>query len=217
MRIEVLKNIHSANDAVAERNRSMLDEAHVFAVNIMASPGSGKTSLIMRIIASLREKLGIGVIEGDVASSIDAEKIDKLGIPVVQINTGGSCSLGAQMLTPALEKLPLAELDLVMVENVGNLICPAEQDLGQHLKLVIASIPEGDDKPAKYPLMFTVADVVIINKTDIAPYIDFNKDYFIKTVKGINPDVLIFEVSCKTGEGMDALCDWLLKKVRSGK
>lgn len=214
MRIEVLKNITSANDTIAQRNRQMLDAQKVYAVNVMASPGSGKTSLIMQIIEKLRDRLSIAVIEGDVASSIDAEKIDKVGIPVVQINVGGSCSLEAQMLTPALERLPLKDADIVLIENVGNLICPAEFELGEHIKLVVSSTPEGSDKPAKYPLMFTESNVVVINKIDLAPYLDFDTDYFKQTVKGLNPDAVVFEVSCKTGEGIDALCEWLLAQVR---
>jgi len=209
MKIEVLKNITSANDAIAAQNQQILDNHKTLAINLMASPGAGKTSLILQIINRLKNDLKIAVIEGDVASKIDADRISEEGIPVIQINVGASCSLEAQMVTPALNKLPLENTDLLIIENVGNLICPAEFALGEHKKLVIASIPEGDDKPTKYPLMFTEADAVAINKLDLLPYLDFNLAGFRKTVEGLNPKVKIFEVSCKTGAGMDALCSWI--------
>jgi len=162
MKIEVLKDITSANDAIAAQNRQALDKHRILTLNLMSSPGAGKTSLILQTIDRLKNELKLAVIEGDVASKIDADKIDKEGIPVVQINTGASCSLEAQMIGPALDKLPLENIDLLFIENVGNLICPAEFALGEHKKVVISSIPEGDDKPTKYPLMFTEADAVVI-------------------------------------------------------
>ena len=214
MKIEVLKNITSANDAIAAGNKQILDNNKTTALNIMASPGAGKTSFILQTINHLRNNIKIAVIEGDVASKIDADKIDKEGIPVIQINVGGSCSLEAQMITPALEKLPLQNTDLLFIENVGNLICPAEFALGEHKKVVISSIPEGDDKPAKYPLMFTEADVVIINKLDLLPYVEFDLAGFHKAIEGLNPEVKMFEVSCKTGEGIDTWCSWILSETR---
>jgi len=214
MKIEILKNISSANDTIATRNKQVLDKHKVFALNCMSSPGAGKTSLILQTIDRLRNELKLAVIEGDVASKIDADKIDKQGIPVVQINTGAACSLEAQMITPSLDKLPLENIDLLFIENVGNLICPAEFALGEHKKVVISSIPEGDDKPAKYPLMFTEADVVVINKIDLLPHIEFDVASFRKTVEGLNPDVKIFEVSCKTGDGIDAWCSWLSTEAK---
>ena len=217
MKIEVLKDITSANDAIAAQNRQTLDRNKTLAINLMSSPGAGKTSLILQTIARLKKEFKLAVIEGDVASKVDADKIDAQGIPVVQINVGASCSLEAQMITPALDKLPLDNTDLLIIENVGNLICPAEFALGEHRKVVIASTPEGDDKPTKYPLMFTEADAVIINKLDLLPHLEFDMSNFCKTVEGLNPKVKIFEVSCKTGTGLDAWCSWVsaeLKKAR---
>lgn len=214
MKIEVLKNITSANDTIAARNKQVLDRHKVFALNCMSSPGAGKTSLILQTIDRLRNELKLAVIEGDVASKIDADKIDEQGIPVVQINTGAACSLEAQMITPSLDKLPLENIDLLFIENVGNLICPAEFALGEHKKVVISSIPEGDDKPTKYPLMFSEADVVVINKIDLLPHIDFDVASFRKAVEGLNPDVKIFVVSCKTGDGIDAWCSWVSTEAK---
>ena len=218
MKIEVLKNITSANDAIAAENRKFIDKNEVLTINIMASPGAGKTSLILKTIDCLRTKLKLAVIEGDVASKIDADKMDEQGIPVVQINVGGNCSLEAHMIRPALEKLPLKNIDVLFIENVGNLICPAEFALGEHKKVVVSSTPEGDDKPVKYPLMFTEADVVIINKIDLTPYLEFDTASFLKAVKGLNPKVEVFQVSCKTGEGIQDWCDWLsLEAKKTGR
>ena len=213
-RVEVLKSVTSANDAIAAQNRQILDKNRILAINLMSSPGAGKTSLILKTIEGLRNELKLAVIEGDVASKIDADKIDKQGIPVVQINTGGSCSLEAQMITPALDKLPLENMDLLFIENVGNLICPAEFALGEHKKVVISSIPEGDDKPMKYPLIFTEADALVINKVDVLPHFEFDLARFRKAVKGLNPKVKVFEVSCKTGAGIDAWCGWILTEAK---
>ena len=217
MKIEVLKNITSANDAVAARNRQILDNYKVLTLNVMSSPGAGKTSLILQTIGRLKNELRLAVVEGDVASKIDADRIDKEGIPVVQINIGASCSLEAHMITPALDKLPLQNIDLLFIENVGNLICPAEFALGEHKKVVISSIPEGDDKPAKYPLMFTEADAVIINKLDLLPYVEFDLAGFRRTIEGLNPKVKMFEVSCKTGDGIDAWCSWVSTETKSSQ
>jgi hydrogenase nickel incorporation protein HypB len=213
-RVEVLKSVTSANDAIAAQNRQILDRNSILAINLMSSPGAGKTSLILKTIEGLRSELKLAVIEGDVASKIDADKIDKQGIPVVQINTGGGCSLEAHMITSALDKLPLENMDLLFIENVGNLICPAEFALGEHKKVVISSIPEGDDKPMKYPLMFTEADALVINKVDVLPHFEFDLARFRKAVKGLNPKVKVFEVSCKTGIGIDAWCGWILTEAK---
>lgn len=212
-RIPIVENILSANDRIAQRNRAMLDELGVFGINIMASPGAGKTSFILKMLEALNGRLKFGVIEGDLASSIDAEKAMAAGLPAVQINTGGECHLDAVMLADALPALPLKELDLVMVENVGNLVCPANFQIGTHLNVLIASIPEGDDKPYKYPGMYRGMQVLIINKIDLLPYVPFNMDYFKKGVEVLNPGVEVFPVSCKTGENMDAWVDWLVKKI----
>lgn len=213
-RIPVVENILSANDRIAQRNRAMLDELGVFGINIMASPGAGKTSFILKMLEALKGRLKFGVIEGDLASSIDAEKAIAAGLPAVQINTGGECHLDAVMLADALPALPLQQLDLVMVENVGNLVCPANFQIGTHLNVLIASIPEGDDKPYKYPGMYRGMQVLIINKIDLLPYVPFNMDYFRKGVEALNPGVEVFPVSCKTGENMDAWVDWLVKRVK---
>lgn len=212
-RIPIVENILSANDRIAQRNRAMLDELGVFGINIMASPGAGKTSFILKMLEALNGRLKFGVVEGDLASSIDAEKAMAAGLPAVQINTGGECHLDAVMLADALPALPLKDLDLVMVENVGNLVCPANFQIGTHLNVLIASIPEGDDKPYKYPGMYRGMQVLIINKIDLLPYVPFNMDYFKKGVEVLNPGVEIFPVSCKTGENMDAWVDWLVKKI----
>ena len=214
MEIKVLKDILGANEQLAAKNRELLDKNKVFAVNVMASPGAGKTSVVLQTIKALKGKVKIGVIEGDIASSIDAETVAKEGVPVVQINTGGECHLEAIQIQNALNNLPLADIDLLLIENVGNLVCPAEFSLGEHLKILIASVPEGDDKPFKYPLMFNTVDALVLNKIDLLPYVKFNVDSFIKTVKNINAKVEIFKVSCTTGEGVQAWAKWLTAKMK---
>ncbi len=214
-RIPVVENILSANDRIARRNREMLDQFGVYAINIMASPGAGKTSFILKTLETLNGRLKLGVIEGDLASSIDAEKAMAAGLPAVQINTGGECHLDAVMLAEALPALPLKDLDLVVVENVGNLICPANFQIGTHLNVLIASIPEGDDKPYKYPGMYRDVQVLIINKIDLLPYVPFNMDYFKKGVEILNPGVAVFPVSCKTGENMNTWVEWIVNTVTS--
>src|SRR5512134_1118134 len=215
-RIPVVENILSANYRMAERNRALLDGSSTYSINIMASPGAGKTSLILKTLESLNGRLKLGVVEGDLATSIDAEKAAAAGLPAVQINTGGECHLDAAMLAEALPALPLSDIDLVLVENVGNLVCPANFQIGTHLNVLIASIPEGDDKPYKYPGMYRGVQVLIINKIDLLPYVPFNMDYFKKGVEVLNPGVEVFPVSCKTGENMDAWVDWLVHKIKPG-
>ncbi len=217
MKIEVLKAISSANDAIAADNHKLLQKHKVVAINIMSSPGSGKTSLILHTIEGLKNKYNVAVIEGDIASSLDAEKIDKKGIEVMQINTGGNCSLEAHMINSALHRLKLKTMDLLIIENVGNLICPAENELGEHKKIVISSLPEGDDKPYKYPLIFSKVDAVLLNKMDLAPYLDFNVKNFRSGVKGLNPGVEIFEISCKTGKGIGVWIKWLEAQLQAAK
>src|SRR5689334_20761101 len=216
-RIPVVENILSANDRIADRNREMLDQLGVYAINIIASPGAGKTSFILKMLEVLNGRLKLGVIEGDLATSIDAEKAIAAGLPAVQINTGGECHLDAVMLADALPALPLNDLDLVMVENVGNLVCPANFQIGTHLNVLIASIPEGDDKPYKYPGMYRGVQVLIINKIDLLPYVPFNMDYFRKGVEILNPGVVTFAVSSKTGEGMQEWTEWLVTQVKNIK
>jgi len=213
MEIKVLKDILNANEQIAERNRQLLDSQGVFAVNLMSSPGAGKTSLILETIKRLKGKTRIGVIEGDVSSSLDAETIGKEGVPVIQINTGGGCHLDANMLSNALDNVPLQDIELLLIENVGNLICPAEFALGEHKKVLVSSIPEGDDKPFKYPLMFHKADAVLINKTDLLPYLKFDIQAFSQAVKGINEKVEIFQISCATGQGIQEWVSWLLTQM----
>ena len=183
----------------------------------MSSPGAGKTSLILSTINHLKDKIKIAVIEGDVASSVDAEKVEALGIPVVQINTAGGCHLDANMVESALNSLPLEETDLLFIENVGNLICPNAFSLGEDRRIMISSMPEGDDKPQKYPAMFADTDVILLNKTDLQPYLDFSFDAFKIAVTGLNADVVIFLVSCKTGDGMAEWYSWLESEVMKKK
>ena len=216
-RVPVVEKILSANDRMAEKNRETLNQAGLYSINIMASPGAGKTSLILKTLDSLNGQLRLGMIDGDLASSIDADKAAAAGLPAVQINTGGECHLDAAMLSDALTSLPLNELDLVLVENVGNLVCPANFQIGTHLNVLIASIPEGDDKPYKYPGMYRDVQVLIINKIDLLPYVPFDMDYFKRGVEVLNPGVVTFPVSCKTGEGMSDWANWLVKQVKEKK
>jgi hydrogenase nickel incorporation protein HypB len=211
--LTVKENVLEANTERAETNRKLLDHHHVLMLNIMSSSGSGKTSLIMQTVARLKGKYRIAVIEGSVAASIDADKIAQQSIPAFQINTGGGCHLDAQMIKATLDTLDLDRLDLIMIENVGNLVCTADFDLGAHQNVVILSIPEGDDKPRKYPVMFVEADVVLVNKIDVLPYFDFRLDTFPGIIKGLNPSAGVFAVSVKTGEGMDRWFSWIEDKL----
>jgi len=209
MEIKVLKDILGANDQIAEENQQLLNNKKVFAVNIMSSPGAGKTSLILQTIKGLGNRVKIGVIEGDVSSSIDAERISKEGVPVLQINTGGECHLDANMINRALKNMALDDIDLLFIENVGNLICTAEFKLGIHKNVVISSTAEGDDKPLKYPLMFTVADVVVVNKIDLLPYVSFGVQAYTGALKGLNDRIEILTVSGTTGQGIESWLSWL--------
>ena len=214
-RIKIVEKILNANDRLANANRQKFDDAGVYAINLMASPGAGKTSFIIKTIEGLMaDKVQIGVIEGDTAPvTIDSDKINAAGMPAIQINTGGECHLDAVMLENAIDQMDLSPLDLVIVENVGNLICPAAFELGTHSKVLVASIPEGDDKPYKYPNIYRGLDVLIINKTDLLPYIDFDMDYFRQGVEMLNPGLTTFAVSCKTGEGIDPWLEWLKARI----
>ena len=212
--ISVVEKILSANDRLAQENRTRIDSAGVFSINIMASPGAGKTSLIEQTVRALQGKLRIGMINGDIATSLDADRAAAAGAQAVQINTGGECHLDAIMLQEALLRMDLSTIDLLIVENVGNLICPASFMLGTHKNVLIASIPEGDDKPYKYPGMYRGADAVVINKIDLLPYVSFRMDYFQKGIEVLNPGVVQFQLSCRTGEGLDAWRDWLISQVK---
>lgn len=213
MEIKIMKNIMEANDKLADENRALFRERKITAVNVMASPGSGKTSVILQIIKAFGAEIGVGVIEGDIASNIDAETIDKLGIPVCQINTGGGCHLDANMIKAAVQDMKLKTPSFLLIENVGNLVCPSTFDLGEAFKLVIASVPEGHDKPFKYTSMFMAADVIVLNKKDLMPYIDFDRDSFYKGVRAVNQNAPVFEISCRTGEGVQDFLKWLRAKA----
>jgi hydrogenase nickel incorporation protein HypB len=208
-RVPVVERILSANDQVAAENRARLEAAGITAVNIMASPGAGKTTLLLATIAALRGRRRIGVIEGDVASQIDANAIAAVGVPVVQINTGGGCHLEAGMVRQALDALPLEQIDLLFIENVGNLICPVGFDLGQSRHVGLLSVPEGHDKPYKYPAIFEAVDAVLVTKIDLLPYLDFDLPAFQQLVRGLNPRASILPLSARTGEGMPAWIAWL--------
>ncbi len=215
MNLPIVKQILSANDLVARENRATFDELGVFVVNVMASPGAGKTSVILATAERLPRQVRLGVIEGDLASSLDADKVAACGIPVTQINTGGGCHLDAPMIRTATAQLPVRDLDLLLIENVGNLVCPADFALGANLALVIASAPEGHDKPYKYPGIFAQADAILLNKSDLLAVFDFDFDFFQRGIAMVNPDAPIFPVSCKTGAGLDAWLAWLLEKQKA--
>jgi hydrogenase nickel incorporation protein HypB len=217
-RVPIIEKIMDANDQLSITIQKQLDEAGVLGINIMASPGAGKTSVILATIKALAPEIKFGVIEGDTAPvTIDADKIMALGMPAVQINTGGDCHLDAVMMSQGLAQLDLSELDLVIVENVGNLICPAAFNLGTHLNVLIASVPEGDDKPYKYTNIYRGLDVLIINKTDLLPYIDFRMDYFKQGVELLNPGLVTFPLSATQGDGLNAWVAWLKTKILEQK
>lgn len=213
-RIPVVEKILSANDRLAEENRLRLDAGGIYAINLMASPGAGKTSLIEQTLPRLADRLRVAVVDGDIATSIDADRAAAAGaVAAVQINTGGECHLDAVMLQQALNKLDFTLFDLLIVENVGNLVCPASFQLGTHQSVLIASVPEGDDKPYKYPGMYRGVNALVINKIDLLPYIPFKMDYFQRGVEALNPGLITFPLSCKTGEGIDTWVDWVVGQV----
>jgi hydrogenase nickel incorporation protein HypB len=214
MKVKVVTKILEANERIALENRRLFDAAGVYVINLMSGPGAGKTSVLERTLLQ-STGLRIGVIEGDIAGSDDAERVEKLGAPVVQINTGGACHLDANMIYEVLHDLPLQDLDLLVIENVGNLVCPAEFRVGEDIKVMVLSIAEGHDKPLKYPLMFQESSALILNKIDLAPYLDVDIHKIRKDALSLNPDLKIFEVSCRTGEGISAWTDWLRSKALS--
>lgn len=215
MKVRVVQNVLDANDRIANGNRALFDEKNLYVMNLMSSPGAGKTSLVERTILALRDRVRIAVIEGDIQDTFDADRVAALGIPAVQINTGGGCHLDGNMVREALADLNLDETDLLIVENVGNLVCPAEFRIGENDKVMILSVPEGADKPAKYPLMFQEASVLLINKIDLLPYVDFDLAKARRDARALNPGIEIFEVSCKTGEGLEGWIAWLTKRMES--
>lgn len=213
-RVDIKENILGKNEAFAIENKKLFEEKKLFVMNVMSSPGAGKTTFLTETIKRLKDRYKIGVIEGDVASKIDAERISRTGIPVVQVNTGGACHLDASMVRKAAEHLPLDGLEIIIIENVGNLVCPAEWSLGENLKVVLLSVPEGDDKPIKYPLMFSSADVLLITKIDLLPHFNFNLKEVEKVVRGLNPSVKIIKMSSVTLEGYDEWIDELERRIK---
>ncbi|MBF0550050.1 MAG: hydrogenase nickel incorporation protein HypB [Deltaproteobacteria bacterium] len=213
MKVPVVRKILEANDRIAEMNKALFREKKVAVINLMSSPGAGKTTLLERTIDALSSKIKLGVIEGDIQTSADAERIAKHGVPVVQINTDGACHLDGNMIRDALTAIDIDPLDLLIVENVGNLVCPAEFSVGEDHKVMILSVAEGDDKPAKYPLMFKESTVLLVNKIDLLPYTDCDVNKIRADAKTINPKLIIFEVSCRTGQGLEDWYAWLTKQV----
>jgi hydrogenase nickel incorporation protein HypB len=205
----VVEKILSANDRIAAENRSILDTAGIKALNLMASPGAGKTSLIEQTVKRLIHMMNLAVIDGDIATNLDADRAKAAGALAIQINTGGECHLDAVMVNAALKQMSLQGIELIIIENVGNLVCPASFQLGTHKSVLIASIPEGDDKPYKYPGMYRGVDALVINKIDLLPYVIFNMEYFRKGVEILNPGLVTFPLSCKTGEGLESWITWI--------
>lgn len=214
MKISVVRDILEANDRIAQQNKELFAENNIFVINLMSSPGAGKTSLLEKSIDALKDEMNIGVIEGDIQSAQDAERIAAKGIPAVQVNTGGACHLDGNMIRDTFKEFDFSSLDLMVVENVGNLVCPAEFKVGEDYKVMILSVTEGDDKPSKYPLMFHESKVLLINKIDLLPYVDCSIDKIKEDSLKINPDMTIFEISCKTGEGLEDWYNWLRKEVK---
>ncbi len=213
MEIKVLSNILKANQAIAAENQQLFQKNQLLALNLISSPGSGKTSILEKTIELLNSTIRLGIIEGDLQTSKDAERINVFGIPVVQINTEGGCHLDANMIKMALPGLPLPEMDCLIIENVGNLVCPASYFLGEDSKIVVLSVTEGDDKPSKYPIIFRESQILLINKIDLLPFTNFNLDIAKEDALQINPDLKIFEISCKNGQGFEDWTTWLAKKV----
>lgn len=215
MKIQVVKNVLDANDRIAQENRVLFDAKGIYVINLMSAPGAGKTSLVEKTILALKDRCRIGVIEGDIQDTCDADRVAKLGIPAVQINTGGSCHLDANMIREALGALDLDTLDLLIVENVGNLVCPAEFKVGENAKVMLLSTPEGADKPAKYPLMFQESSVMLINKIDLLPYVEFDREKAKRDALALNRNLKIFEVSCRTSQGLERWFDWLSDQIQT--
>ena len=212
--IEIKQSVFADNDADAARLRNQLKEEKTFLLNLMSSPGSGKTTTLLRTVERLKEDLSIGIMEADIDSAVDAQTMQNAGVKTIQLHTGGMCHLDADMTRQGLRELETEGLDLVILENVGNLVCPAEFDTGAVKNAMILSVPEGHDKPLKYPLIFQVCDALIINKIDVLPYFDFDMEKVVEYAKMRNPKLEIFPISAKTGEGVDAWCDWLRRNVK---
>jgi len=217
MKIQVMTNILEGNDKIATEVHERLSAASVFVVNLMGSPGCGKTSLLENTIVGLKNDISMAVIEGDLFTAKDAERIEQHGVPVVQINTGGGCHLDANMVSGVLDSLDLANLDLLVIENVGNLVCPAEFNIGEDVKVTVLSITEGEDKPLKYPLIFKQASVIILNKVDLLPYTTFDMQAAITDIRNINPDAVLVQASCQSGVGLNLWYDWLKEQIKMKK
>ncbi|MBP5313498.1 MAG: hydrogenase nickel incorporation protein HypB [Eggerthellaceae bacterium] len=215
MQIELKQPVLQKNDAMAQQLRELFAQHHVFVLDLLASPGSGKTSTILATIDALRDEFNIAVIEGDIAGSVDAKKIKDQGIPAVQINTGGACHLEADMIKRAVDVLDLKRLDLIIIENVGNLVCPTDFDLGENAKAMILSVPEGDDKPLKYPGVFQVSQAIILNKVDTMPVFNFDEEAFNASIKQLNPTASVFRIAATNGFGVEAWADWLREKIHA--
>jgi hydrogenase nickel incorporation protein HypB len=215
MKVTVVKNVLDANERIAAENRRLFDEKKIYVINLMSSPGAGKTSLVEKTIVALKDRYRIAVIEGDIQDTCDADRVAALGIPAVQINTGGACHIDGNMIREALPALDMNQIDLLISENVGNLVCPAEFKIGENAKVMILSTPEGADKPAKYPLMFQESAVMIINKIDLAPYVDFDLEKAKRDALTLNRKLRIFEVSCKTGQGLENWVQWLAGEIEA--
>ncbi|MHB8051256.1 MAG: hydrogenase nickel incorporation protein HypB [Coriobacteriia bacterium] len=217
MKVDIEKRILAANDEIAASNRALFAGHGVYVVDLMASPGAGKTSTILATIAALRERYSIAVIEGDIASKVDAEKVRAHGIPAVQINTGGACHLESAMIRRAVDTLDLDTLDLIIIENVGNLVCPSDFDLGENAKVMILSVPEGHDKPYKYPNIFQVSEAVILNKYDTLPVFDFNEEEFREVVRSLNGQVPVFPMAATKGDGVKDWAEWLAARIEAAR
>lgn len=215
--IEIKQSVFANNERDADGLRAFLKEKGVFLLNLMSSPGSGKTTTLVKTIAALRDELRIGIIEADIDSDVDAHTVERAGARAVQLHTGGMCHLTAEMTRQGVDALGVENMDLAILENVGNLVCPAEFDTGSAKNAMILSVPEGDDKPLKYPLMFEVCDVLVINKIDVLPYFDFNLEAVTERARKRNPKIEIIPISAKTGEGVDKWCDWLRRAVKEWK
>lgn len=215
--IKIASPILQVNETIAEQNKKLFAENNIFTVNLMSAPGSGKTSLLVKTVEQLKDEIPLGIIEGDISTTLDAQRFKKYNIPVVQINTdkiGGDCHIDANMVKSALVKLPLNKIKLLIIENVGNLVCPAEFNVGESKKVMILSVAEGDEKPLKYPLMFRVSDLLLLNKIDLLPYCDFSREKFRKNVHQINPKLKILEISVKENKNLDLFISWIKKNIK---
>lgn len=214
-----MEGVLDANDALAQANRERLDRAGTYAINLMSSPGAGKTTILERTLERLRSSIRMGVMEGDVQTTLDADRLERFGIPIVQVNTdpgfGGECHLDANMVRYGLPALPLRDIDLLIIENVGNLVCPAEFKIGENSRVMVFSITEGEDKPLKYPLMFRSVELVLINKLDLLPHLDFNLDLLLRNLEAVNPGVERILMSARSGQGIEEWCSWLTARCQT--